>query len=178
MNTAEIIDPTTSTCFITVRREGLAAALGHDLRLEVTRHTLTATADALSAEFDAASLRVVGAISADGSLDTGALSAKDRATIEASIRDKVLETKRHPTVRFTAEAPTERAGGYELRGELALHGVTKTVAVRVDEREGRLVGKVTLHQPDWRITPFRGLLGALRVQADVEVEVSVARRWG
>jgi hypothetical protein len=177
MKLADIVDLETSSCFIDVRREGLAAALGHDLRIEVTRHALNAEdGETVAAEFDATSLRVVGALDSEGRLKPGDLSAKDRATIEASIRDKVLESKRHPTVRFRAGRVTEQPGGYVVEGELELHGVRKALRVEVTERDGRLVGRTTLHQPAWGITPYRAMLGALRVQADVQVEVSAARR--
>ena len=39
--------------------------------------------------------------------------------------------------------------------------------------EGRLVAEVRLHQPDFGITPYRALLGALRVRADVLVSLSI-----
>jgi hypothetical protein len=131
MKLADIVDLETSSCFIDVRREGLAAALGHDLRIEVTRHALNAEdGETVAAEFDATSLRVVGALDSEGRLKPGDLSAKDRATIEASIRDKVLESKRHPTVRFRAGRVTEQPGGYVVEGELELHGVRKAPARR------------------------------------------------
>ncbi len=177
MKLSELVDLQSSACFITVKRDGLAAALGHDLRLEVTRYALSADGDeALSAEFDAASLRVVGSIGADGQVNPGEPSARDRATIEANIRDKVLEAKRHPTARFRTSRVAETASGYVVEGELALHGARKPIRLDVAERGGRLVARTTLHQPTWNITPFRALLGALRVQAGVEVELSVARR--
>jgi hypothetical protein len=41
-------------------------------------------------------------------------------------------------------------------------------------REGeRLATSVRLHQPDFGIAPYRAMLGALRVKADVVVRASV-----
>ncbi len=177
MSAFETIDPATSACFVTVRREGLAAALGHDLRIEVTRHSLgPGPGSDFTAEFDASSLRVVGALDSAGTVRPGVLSAKDCATVESSIRDKVLDVRRHPVVRFEGRTIDVGASGLSVQGELELNGVRRPLTAPVASEAGRYVVRVTLHQPDWGITPFRGMLGALRVQADVVVELSVARR--
>lgn len=176
MKIADLVDLKTCTCFITVRREGVAAALGHDLRIEVTRHTLSEAGDTVTAEFDATSLKVVGALDPSGRLKSGDVSQKDQATIESNIRDKVLETKRHPQIRFQTTQVTETPTGYTVEGTLDLHGKTNPIRLAATEQNGAWVARVTLHQPTWNITPYRGLLGALRVQPDVDVEVSAKLR--
>ncbi len=54
-------------------------------------------------------------------------------------------------------------------GALTLCGVTRPLVVTLRREAGRLVCEATVQQPAWGITPFRAMLGALRVQADVRV---------
>jgi polyisoprenoid-binding protein YceI len=65
-----------------------------------------------------------------------------------------------------------------LDGTLAIKGVRRPLVV-----EARVVGDawtatVTLHQPDFGITPYRALLGALKIRPDLRVEVRVPRSIG
>jgi hypothetical protein len=38
--------------------------------------------------------------------------------------------------------------------------------------------EVTLHQPDFRIEPYRAALGALKIKPDVRVRVRIPKRDG
>lgn len=166
--------PPDAECRVLTYREGLLSGLGHDLELAVTRFTIEVddAARTADASFDAGSLRVVRALR-DGAELPGALGDGDRQSIEASIRGDVLHADRHPAVRFRSTAVTEAAGGYDVAGTLALHGVERPVTLALRPEGDRLVAAVTLHQPDFGIRPYRALLGTLKVKPDVTVRLSL-----
>jgi polyisoprenoid-binding protein YceI len=153
------------TCRVLTFREGLLSPVGHDLTLRVQRFSVEVAADgaSLEARFDAGSLMVEAPAS---------LSAHDRASIEENIRREVLEVRRHPEIRFRAKVSRD-GDRAQLDGTLALKGVERPLRI-ASERVGEMWrARVTLHQQDFGIKPYTAMLGALRVRADVIVEIEV-----
>ena len=98
------------------------------------------------------------------------LTERDHAEIRKNIEQKMLG--RAPiSFRSTALEP---AGGDRLsgRGELQMAGSTRPVGFELNlGSDGRVSGAVTLTQSEWGISPYRGLMGALRVHDVVEVAI-------
>ncbi len=169
-------DAATAECLVFTRAEGLLSAFAHDLKIRVETFTLVVddVTGAISAELDAASLRVVGALRGDEEAP-GLLAAGDLQTIAATMRD-VLDVQRYPTIRFRSSAPPEPAAGdagLRIAGKLDLHGTVGDVAIHAS-RQGRwYVATTTLHKPAFGIRPYSAMLGALRVAADVGVRVAI-----
>ena len=100
------VDETTAECLIFTEREGLLGAMGHDLKLRVTRFSIEGDAAArhLAARFDAASLVVVAALR-DGAEDPAALSESNRREIEVSSMRSV-----RPRLPSVSVIPLQRSG--------------------------------------------------------------------
>jgi len=161
-------------CFVLTFKEGVLSAIAHDLKLAVGSFTIDAedATHALDARFDARSLRVVCAMR-DGREAHEVLSEKDKREIERNIEKDVLDTRRHAEVRFRSTAVRAEGDGFVVEGDLALCGRTRRTTARVMRAGDRYETRVRLHQPDFDIKPYRAMLGALRVQADVEIVLSV-----
>lgn len=153
-------------------REGILSAVGHDICLRVTRFTIdisdigdVAEGDAITAEFDATSLRA-----------TGAISQGDARKIEGNAAHDVLAARRYPIIAFRSTRVVrdgdERA---RIEGELQLHGVTRPIAFQVFADGDVWRADVRLDQRNFGIKPYTAMLGALRVRADVLVRVRVPR---
>jgi polyisoprenoid-binding protein YceI len=163
-------DASTAECCVFTFKEGLLSPVAHDLRLRVTRFEIEVGA-VVAATFDATSL-VVDAPMRDGRENPNALTAADKTKIAGQIRDDVLHASRYPRITFRSLALTARSdGGYDLQGELTLHGVTKSLAAQTRLVNGRQQLELTLHQPDYGITPYRAMLGTLKIQPDVTVRI-------
>jgi len=162
------LTPPDAGCRVFTYKEGLLSAVAHDLAIDVARFSveIDPVARTVAAELDATSLRVASAL-VDGKA-TDSLSAHDRATIERAIADEVLETRRFPIIRFAGRAD-ERA----IDGTLDLHGVRRTLRVPFVTDGNFWVATATLHQPDFKIRPYRAFLGTLRVRAEVKVVVRI-----
>jgi polyisoprenoid-binding protein YceI len=159
-------DAANADCTVYTFREGLLAAVGHDLTLAVTSFTIElADDDAIHARFDAASLRVTGAVS-DG----------DRRTIERHAADDVLAARRFPEIRFRSTRVVRQGERAQIEGELTLHGATRALRCEAHDDGARWTAEVTLDQRDYGIKPFTAMLGTLRVRADVRVRVSLPSR--
>ncbi len=167
-------DASSAECLVFTYKEGLLSAIAHDLKIRVGTFSIDANEQArtLSARFDAASLRVVCARE-NGADAPRILSAADKREIEGNIVRDVLEARTYPDILFTSTSVREADSGYILKGSLKLHGKTRQVSVRVRREHNRLIAEARIHQPDFGIQPYRALLGALKVQADVTVQVSV-----
>jgi polyisoprenoid-binding protein YceI len=162
---------------MTVRtaRQGFAAAAGHDLAIHVTHWSGTAHVDVdtptrstVSATFDVGSFEVRA-----GTGGVKPLSTDDRAEIKATLERKVLDRVRFPAITFDARSITSSGDAIRLGGELTIRGVVRPISVDaqlVDGAAPRFTGTATVVQTRWNITPYKGLLGAMKVADAVVVE--------
>jgi polyisoprenoid-binding protein YceI len=159
-------DAATASCSVFTFREGLLAAVGHDLRLLVTHFSIElADDDTIHALFDAGSLRVTGAIG-DG----------DRRTIERQAAADVLAARRFPEIRFRSTRVVRDGEHAHIEGELTLHGTTRALRCEAHDDGAHWIAEVTIDQRDYGIKPFSAMLGALRVRSDVRVRVELPSR--
>jgi polyisoprenoid-binding protein YceI len=136
--------------------------------IEVTRWEATVDLDASTVELtaDARSLEV-----REGVRGVKPLTDKDRRDIAKTIDDKVL---RGQPIAFRASTvrSSDEDGPLVVEGELTIAGTTRPVAARLDvDADGRVSGTIPLAQTDWGITPYRGLMGALKVRDEVEIVI-------
>jgi hypothetical protein len=166
-----IYDQNTAECFVFTFKEGLLSPIAHDLRIKVERFSIEVGESSVAASFDTSSLRVDTPMK-DGKENPSALSDADKAKIAGQIRDDVLHSAKYPEARFQSRSVERRAdGGYDLAGDLTLHGVTRPLQVRTEAVGAGQELAVTLHQPDFDIVPFRAMMGTLRIQADVKIRI-------
>jgi polyisoprenoid-binding protein YceI len=158
------LGPEDGSLIVRTFREGVAAKVGHDLVIAVTRWEATLDGDAstLSLQADAHSLEV-----REGLRGVKPLTDKDRTEIAKTIDEKVL---RGQPIEFRSTAVQASGSGLSVEGELTLAGSTHPVRLQLDvDAAGRAQGAVTLAQSAWGIKPYRGLMGALKVRDEVEI---------
>jgi len=160
-------------CLVYTFKEGLLSKIAHDLKIKVGRAQVDLQPAAVRAEFDTSSLRVLTPMK-DGQDNPGALNESDKAKIAEQIVDDVLHAKEYPKALFVSRSVTRRAdGGYDISGDLTLHGVTKPINARTEVRGGRQVASIEIHQPDFGITPYKAMMGTLKIKPSVRVVLSV-----
>ena len=64
-------------------------------------------------------------------------------------------------------------GGYDVEGDLTLHGVSKPISTTTKKQGDRQVASIDLHQPDFGITPYKAMMGTLKIKPDVTVVLSI-----
>ena len=167
--------PETGRLVLEAARAGAAARAGHDLLIEVTRwhgEAVIDTADpaacAVSVTADAGSLAV-----RRGSGGVKPLTDGDRAEIERTIRERILQAARHPQITFRSARVTGTPGSFRATGPLTIMGVTRDVEVTGSLSGGRAHGTAVVTQSRWGIRPYSAFLGALRVADDVVVRFDV-----
>ena len=155
-------------------KDGVLAKLAHDLKMKVGRFTITVddATKKIEATFDATSVAVVCRCK-DGRDEPGGLNMIETAAINSNIEKDVLESKKYGDIRFVSTSVEPDGSGFRVTGDLTLHGKTKSIRASVAEKAGRWVTEVRLSQPDFGIKPYSAMMGALKVQADVLVTVSV-----
>ena len=166
-----MISEANAQCFVYTGREGALSAVGHDLKLRVTRFQVSVDGDQATGSFDADSLRVMGAMH-HGELNSDDISSKDRAKIEKSIQGDVLGAKKHPKIEFSGTVEID-GETMSIDGTLKLNGQSHSLSV-TSKREGDTwVSRTTVDQSRWGIKPYKALLGQLRVATHVDVEIRV-----
>jgi hypothetical protein len=150
------VGPADATLTVKTYREGVAAKVGHDLIMVVTRWSAKIGDDgSVELSADPRSLEV-----REGLHGAKPLSDRDRREILKNIEQKVLGSS---PIEFRG-----RAEGDSVTGELTMAGATRPLTAERTADGGR----VMLVQSEWGIKPYRGLMGALKVRDDVEVIVS------
>ena len=167
-------DASSAECLVFTYKKGLLSAIAHDLKIRVAKFEIEVDEQsrAIAARFDAASLRVMCAMQA-GVKSPGTLSRDNKRQIEANIVGDVLDARTYPEIRFESSAVQDQGDAHVIKGTLSLHGKQRQITVRVRQEGDYYVAQARLHQPDFGIHPYSALLGTLKVQADVTVQVSV-----
>ncbi len=174
------LGPGNGRVLVKTGRQGLAARVGHDLTLEITRWSAHVTVPAagetsdsvtVTAELDLSSLAV-----REGTGGAKPLSDKDRRDIEKQA-GKILGGG--AVARFTSTRvfrSASAAGGGAIEGTLVLNGVSKALRLEVaaGSEEGRYRGSAVIQQSDFGITPYSGFFGALKLRDEVNVEFEVS----
>lgn len=173
------IDSGLSLIAVTVRRGGLLARLGHD-HVVASRHisgTVTPAENRADFQFrldqltvDEPELRIAAGLDKQPSADAIEGTRNNMLT-------KVLDAEHYPLVKVHAE---RGAAGQPLQVAIALHGVTRTLAIPVEIREAEgvmtVTGSVNLKQSDFGITPFSVMAGALAVQDQMELRFTLVAK--
>ena len=157
-------DETSAECLVLTYKEGLLSAMGHDLVLRVDRFLIIIDDQtlAIQAGFDAASLKVVSAV-----------SDADKQKIEETIVNDVLHARRFPEILFLSSSVTKQGETVQVIGELTLVGRTRSLTMIAVAEGDRYHLEVVLHQPDFGLKPYSAMLGALKIKPDVTVRLSL-----
>jgi polyisoprenoid-binding protein YceI len=164
------LGPGNASLQVLTYREGVAAKVGHDLVIEVTRWEArleiagTPGASKLEVSVDAGSLDV-----REGRRGVKPLTDRDRADIRKTIDDKILQGQ---PIEFHSTAMHPSDGSLGVDGDLTIAGTTRPVTAQLRVApDGRVSGTIPLTQSDWGIKPYRGLMGALKVRDEVEISI-------
>lgn len=155
-------DASSAEILVFTFKEGLLAAVAHDLKLKATKFTLELDGTSARLELDAASLRVVSAMK-EGAEFPSSLPRAKFSEIEQNAAKDVLVAKKFPLIEFNATRVTDT----EVVGQLTLHGQTHEVRGR---RNGTSA-EFGVDQRQFGIKPFSAMLGALKVKNEVTVRV-------
>lgn len=170
------VGPHTGRLLVKTSRTGLGAKAGHDLTIEVTGWDGRAVVDpadpakcGLTISVDADSLEV-----REGTGGVKPLTDSDRADIRRTIREKILDTGRHPTITFQSRSVGGSAEEFAVDGDLTIKGTSRPVTVRGGIADGRARGTAIVVQSQWGIRPYSAFLGALKLKDEVVVDFDVA----
>lgn len=169
-NKSYTIDPAHSRIYFSVKHMMFAKVRGE---FQAISGTISGT------DGDAASLKVAVEIAAN-SLSTGN-DGRDNHVKSADF----LNVEAFPTIAFAASGTKAKGDGYEVTGDLTMHGVTKPVTLTVDSvseeindpwgnRRIAINGSSRLNRNDWGITiklPMEG--GGVIVGDEITFEFEI-----
>ena len=188
------LGPDAGRVVISTTRAGLAARVGHDLTLDVTRWSAditvpggvpaetapaeTAPGGDLSAATVTAELDLGSLVVREGTGGARPLTDSDRRDIESTMR-KILGGSGGPaTAAFRSTRVIPSAAGGAIEGTLTLNGRSQPVRLQLTgPAPGRYRGSVTIVQSAFGIKPYTGFFGALKLRDEVvaEFEVDLSR---
>ena len=164
------IDTQKSVMTVRVFKSGLFSAFGHEHEISapIEHGTFNESQPAAELVVDARKMRVMDK----------EVSEKDRAEIqETMLGPKVLDTRQFPEIRFhsTAVEPGGK-GRWVVRGELSLHGQTRSLRLEVQGEKGHYRGTAALKQRDFGIEPVSVGGGTVKVKDELRVEFEIVAK--
>jgi polyisoprenoid-binding protein YceI len=173
------LGPDSGRVVIKTTRAGLAARVGHDLTLDVTRWSadITVPGDDLSAATVTAELDLGSLVVREGTGGARPLSDSDRRDIESTMR-KILGAGAQAAAAFSSTRVISSSVGGAIEGTLTLNGRSQPVRLQLTSpAQGRYRGTVTVVQSAFGIKPYSGFFGALKLRDEVvaEFEVDLSR---
>ena len=172
------LDLAASKITVHISKSGMFAAFAHNhiISAPLASGHLDAEKRTIVLKFRAQEMKV---------LDPDA-SDNERSTIESNMKGpEVLEPGRFPEITFAStsvQTPAAEAAGtpsgthYLVRGDLTLHGITRSVDVSVTVSGSHYTGKVTLKQTDFGIAPIKIGGGAIRVKDAIEIDFEIVTK--
>jgi len=161
------IDITKSVLTVRVSKAGAFSAFGHNHQIgaAIASGSVDTAAQTVELHVNAASLKVQ---------DPG-VSDKDRAEIEKTmLGPEVLDTNRYREIAFRSTTAERQAnGGWQITGNLTLHGETRPVVVAVKEQGGHYIGSASFRQTEFGIKPVKVAGGTIRVKDEVRIEFDI-----
>ena len=169
------LGPDAGRVVIKTTRAGLAARVGHDLAIDVTRWSadVTVPGDDLSAATVTAELDLGSLAVREGTGGARPLTDSDRRDIESTMR-KILGGGAPATAVFRSTRVIPSAAGGAIEGTLTLNGRSQPVRLQLTgPAPGLYRGTVTIVQSAFGIKPYSGFFGALKLRDEVVAEFEV-----
>jgi polyisoprenoid-binding protein YceI len=152
-------------------KEGLLAAVAHDLQIHLDEFNITLDGDRVSGEFPLKSLTLVGPVE-DGVVQPEKYDAGKRAEVHKAMNQDILHTDSHPTARFVGLA-APRGEGYSVSGELELAGQKAPLAFEVNKQGGYYKGEFEIKPSQWKVAQYKAMLGSIRLKDLVRVRFTL-----
>ena len=173
-----ILDAAQSRFEIRATATGLLAAFGHNPVIAIRKFTgevfyrpQAPERSSLRMEIDPTSLAVGGDV-----------DPRYRGEMERTLREELLETARHPEIRFEGSAVQANRiceGMFRARieGKLTLHGVVRDLEIPCTYTPGedsiRANGEFTIRQTEYRIKLVSVAGGTLKLKDELEIAFDI-----
>jgi len=162
------IDGSKSSLKIRVLKSGLFSGFAHDHDIEapIEEGKIDTSANpSVQLRVDAGKMRVLDPGTSPGDL------AEIQATMEGAT---VLDAAHFPEIAYTSTSVTKTGDtGWEVHGDLTLHGKKGPVDVAVSLQDGHYRGTALLKQSSFGIVPIKIAGGTVKVKDEVKIEFDI-----
>ena len=161
------IDAAHSTLTVSVYKSGLFsfAADNHTINAPLASGELSDPLTSVSLTVDAAHMTV---------LDRETSTDKPAQVQARMLGPDVLDVAQYPTITFRSTSISAvSSGGWDVSGDLTIHGTTRPITLRVTETDGHYRGSTTLKQTDFGIHPINIAGGTVKVKDGIGVTFDI-----
>ena len=177
-----VIDAKRSTFVAQVFATGLLSAFGHSPKLAIRNYQGEVSFTLAGSTLEGGRVNIT--VQAESLEVADDISEKDRQEIHRKMCDEVLETNRFPEIVYSCSRVSASGSGDRywaaLNGELALHGVTRSLPVSarvvINGDSVRATGEFSVRQSDHEITPVSAAAGAIKVKDEVKCNFDIVAR--
>ncbi len=163
---------------VLLAQEGLLSRLHPNHRVAVSSFSGSIE---LPTDESKAALTVEAAAKSLANVDKN-LSDFERRSFQDVLHNSVLESERFPSITFRSVSVTDLRRTAEhrtftLSGELTLRGVTRKIAIPVSltlkNGQLRATGEAKFRQTDFKMKPYTGALGSIKIGDEVKVSFTI-----
>jgi len=164
---ARAIDTHNSKVIVHVSKSGLFSGFGdnHEVEAPITEGFIDEGTRRVKFEVESRRMKV---------LDPQLSADKRQQVQERMLGPDVLDVARFPQIRFESTSVEQAEPGRLLvRGQLFLHGVTRSVIVHVQTESAHYIGTASFKQREFGITPISIAGGTVKVKDELKIEFDI-----
>ncbi len=108
----------------------------------------------------------------DATIDVASINTGNGMKNTHAKSEKWFDAEKYPVIKFTSNSITKTASGYEAKGTLAMHGVTKEIVMPFNFADNIFSGKLEVNRLDYNINVAEPEHGAAQFKVSITVPVT------
>ncbi|MEL7148857.1 MAG: YceI family protein, partial [Bacteroidota bacterium] len=89
--------------------------------------------------------------SMDVCVDASSVDTDNKKRDEHLRKDDFFDVEKYPTICFKSSSVTKTSSGYEVRGMLTMHGISKEVSIPFTFTEDTMSGNLSIERTDYKV---------------------------
>ena len=90
--------------------------------------------------------------------------------------DNWFDAEAFPTINFTSDSFSKTSTGYQVTGQLTMHGITKTITIPFTFNDLVFSGEFVVNRTDFEIGKTTGMSGSVGQEVILKISVPVAKK--
>lgn len=111
----------------------------------------------------------------DVAIDAASINTGNGMKNKKAKKEIFLDVEKYPEITFVSNKFSKTTNGYEVKGILALHGVTKEVTIPFTFTNNTFIGSFTVNRLDYNVGPESGMAGKAAKELKIDISVPVTK---
>lgn len=112
----------------------------------------------------------------DVAIDAASINTGNGMKNKKAKKEVFLDVEKYPEITFVSDKFAKTATGYEVKGKLGMHGVTKEITIPFTFSNNTFTGSFTVNRLDYNVGPEKGMAGKAGKELKIDISVPVTKQ--